>query len=93
LINEIHNKSTYRRIYNNLSTKFVNDYCEFRSDGLEVRQSLFEAKGRLKTHLTVELARNYKHAKTVMKAYQDLKTDTTLIKKAILCYQGIKRRG
>lgn len=93
MINEIHNKSTYRRIYNNLSTKFVNDYCEFRQNGLEVREALLEAKGRLKKHLTAEIARNYKNARTVMKAYNDLKTDTTLIKKAILCYQGIKRKG
>lgn len=93
LINEIHNKSTYRRIYNNLSTVFVNHYCERRLNGLEVREALLEAKGGLKKHLPVEIARNYKNARTVLRAYNDLKTDTTLLKKAILCYQGMKKRG
>ena len=88
---EIHNKSTYQRIYNSFSVNFIDDYCGFRGKGFNVRDSIFEAKKTMKEiHLVIEIACNYPNAKTVMKAYNQLRNDSELIEKAILCYRRMK---
>lgn len=84
---EIHNKSTYQRIYNNFSSEFIDSYCEYRLDGLNSLQSLESAKSKLHDHLVVQLKQNRPSYKTVLKAYNNVRNDSQLIGKAIRYYQ------
>jgi hypothetical protein len=87
---EVHNKSTYQRIYNGFSAVFVDSYCKFRRNGLNSSESLSAAKILIQDHLAQELQNNRLNPKTVMKAYRNVSNDSELIEKAILYYQRMK---
>lgn len=87
---EIHNKSTYQRIYNEFSTMFIDAYCEFRRTGHSTKDSLAAAKISIQCHVAEQVISSSPNKKTTLKAYTNLKDDTQLIQKAIQYYQGME---
>jgi hypothetical protein len=80
---EIHNNSTYNIIYNELSFYFIDAYCGFRFNGLDMHEALNASKICVQEAIADELGRNKKNARIVLKAYENLKNDTKLIEKAV----------
>lgn len=87
---QIHNKSTYNRIYNKFAATFLDAFVEFRLNGQNTDEAIFWAKEKLRECFLVELVINYKIEKTIVIAYQNAKKDSNLIKQAIRYYKGFK---
>ncbi len=90
---EIHNKSTYQRIYQSFSTTFIDSYCKFKRTGHTTSESLTAAKISVQTQLVDLLAKKQLNPDTILKAveaYVSLKDDTELINKAIEYFQSMK---
>lgn len=87
---EIHNKSTYQRVYNNFSTVFIEAYCGFRRIGMSAQESLIAARIKLQDHVVTELSLNKASHKTVLIAYQNIRKDSNLIEKAFEYYKSMK---
>ncbi len=90
---ELHNKSTYRRIYKTFSTIFIDSFCSFRRSGHNTKESLAAAKISVQTHLVDELVKNNMNPDTIVKAieaYINIKNDSELIDKAIRYFQSMK---
>jgi hypothetical protein len=86
----IHNKSTYNRIYNRFSAEFVDAYCKFRLDGLSGKESIDAAKIKLQALATGEMIKDSPNKILIVKVYKNLRRDTKIIEKAIKQYQGMK---
>jgi len=90
---EIHNKSTYQRIYQSFSNTFIESFCSFRGNGHTTSESLTAAKISVQTQLVDLLAKKQLNPDTILKsveAYVNLKDDTELIHKAIEYFQSMK---
>lgn len=88
---EIHNKSTYQRIYNRFSAEFIDSYCAFKSGGFNTRDSLAGARNKMETLLEIQLKENKLYSKTVVKAFNNVSNDSKLIEKAIKYYKVMER--
>jgi hypothetical protein len=88
---EIHNRSIYERAYNRFSSAFIREYSANRQSGLSSRESVISAKNSLKDEVAEELfeSPNY-NQRIIIKAYNHVKKDTTLIEEAIKYYKRFK---
>jgi hypothetical protein len=86
----IHNKSTYNRIYNIYSKDFIDTFVENRMNGKNTAESLEAGKIAVQIKATLEIAMNSPNKLVAIKAYNNIKTDSELIQKAIRFYQGMK---
>jgi hypothetical protein len=86
----IHNKSTYKRFYNEFSTIFIDTYCFHKSEGYETQEALFGAKLAIQNLVAIEISRKNKNAKLIAAVYENLKGDSEIIEKAIQYYQSMK---
>lgn len=87
---EIHNKSTYQRIYNKLSAVFIDSFVSYRVNGYATNEALAGAKIEVQSLVSVEMVRSNGNCNTLMKAYNSIKTDSDLIHQAIKYYQSMK---
>lgn len=89
---EIHNKSTYKRIYTKFTNHFIDSYCHFRRNGYNAQDALQGAKISVQNQVAIQIVdeSNSRNTKTIIVAYNNLKKDTCLIERAIKYYQGIK---
>lgn len=87
---QIHNKSTYQRIYNCISTVFIDSYCGCRCRGHTSQESLQAAKISVQAYVAEEIQRNRPNRRILVKAYDNLKNDSKIIEKAINYYQSMK---
>jgi hypothetical protein len=87
---QIHNKSTYNRIYNRYSAEFIDAYCTYKVNGQETKDALISAKIIVQATVSLELTSNNPNKKIILKAYKNINNDTKLIEKAIKYYQGLK---
>ncbi len=87
---QIHNKSTYQRIYNRYSAEFIDAFCRYKCTGQETKDALMSAKIVVQSSVSLELTTNNPNKKMILKAYKNINNDTKLIEKAIKYYQGLK---
>ena len=90
---EIHNKSTYQRIYQSFSNTFIESFCDFRRSGHTTQESLTAATISVQTQLVDVLAKKHLNPDTTVKAieaYVNIKDDTELINQAIEYFQSMK---
>jgi hypothetical protein len=89
---EIHNKSTYDRIYNKMTEDFITFYCRFRSIGHSARESLQAAKIQIQSQVALDIVTPKKrlNARMIIMAYKNLNKDTEIVERAIKTYRGIR---
>lgn len=80
---QIHNKSTYQRIYNRYSAEFIDAFCRFKHEGQETKDAINSARIVVQSKVSLELAFNNPDKKLIIKAYKNIRNDTRLIEKAI----------
>jgi hypothetical protein len=87
---QLHNRSTYQRIYNRYSAEFIDAFCTFKQNGQETKVALDSAKIMVQITVSNEITSNSPDKKMIIKAYKNIKNDTKLIEKAIKYYNGMK---
>jgi polyhydroxyalkanoate synthesis regulator protein len=87
---QIHNKSTYNRIYNSFSKDFIDTFIENKVNGFSTKDSLIAANMAVQVKASLEIAMNSPNKLVAIKAYKNIKQDTKLIERAIKYYQGLK---
>ena len=87
---QIHNKSTYQRIYNDYSTVFIDAYCGYKCNGNSTEESLAAAKISVQKIVSGDLLKDRPNRKMIIKAYDNIRNDAKLIQKAIQYYQSMK---
>jgi hypothetical protein len=91
---EIHNKSIYERAYNRFSSAFIREYTVNRQSGLSSRESVISARNALKDEVAEEMFKSPNHnQRVIIKAYNHVKKDTTLIEEAIKHYKRFKGKN
>lgn len=87
---QIHNKSTYQRVYNRYSAEFLESFCAHRLNGLQTNEALEAARISIQISVSLELDGKNPNKLIIIQAYKNIRNDTKLIEKAIKYYQGMK---
>jgi hypothetical protein len=87
---QIHNKSTYTRLYNELSAVFIDSFCKFKNKKNNTNESFLAAKINVQDKVVDMLNKKNANIQIIIKAYSDVINDTNLIRKAIKFYKEQK---
>jgi hypothetical protein len=86
---ELHKESAYQATYSRYASIFVDAYCAHKLNGYSTQNAIAAARISLQITVTGEL--EFKDQDTiVLQAYENIKSDTELIRKAIEYFQGMK---
>jgi hypothetical protein len=90
-VDDLHNHSTFRSVYEKFSRIFLDSFCDYRRNSPNRRDAIEHARRQVEESFFAEIKSNRLNTKLVVIAYQKICTDTEIVEKAIKYYLGMEK--